>query len=178
MANGMKVERAIHPVLSGSAGMAGRNGLGGVLLSSGRRTAERRAVWLFIADQAIRCIHSGQHRRRSRTGEYTKLRPISSHRARVAEGIGDAPAASGTPRIAGQSEHRRSNGTMRCIGQTVALPYPVAATQNCATFEDRKAGIKRRRPRDMRLGQESCHSQFTIRYSPFATRQLLGCPHV
>jgi hypothetical protein len=160
----MKVERTINPVLPGSARMAGVDGLGRVLLSTHCGIAERRDVWLVVTDQAIRCVHSGQHCRRSRTGEYTKLRSISSHRARVAEGVGDTFATGRATRTAGQSEYRCSNGAMRSIGQKIAFAYPIIATQKCRTLKERITNAEWQG--EMRLERKCRHSPFAIRHSP------------
>src|SRR3954465_12642912 len=127
----MKLERTIDQFVPGSAGMAGRHGLGRVVLSIYASISARRVVRADISDQARVGIGSGQYRRGSRTGKYGQLRTAFADSARLSERVGNASAFGATRGHLAGGRPPANARAMRELGQSDSGFDTVAARQGC-----------------------------------------------
>ena len=124
---GMTVERAANQVLSGPASVAGLDDARRAVLPAREESAEGRDVRAVYADQAICRVDSGQYCGGIRAREHAQLYPISSHRPRLTEGIGNAFAACRPPRFFRPRSRGAGDGAMRAVGQNAAFLHPLAS---------------------------------------------------
>ena len=146
---GMRVERTSDQFLSGPAGLAGRHGIGGALLPVDESVSARRAVRNVVADQALGVVYSSQYRGRTRARKHAVVRPVPSHRPRIAQGIGNALAARRKGWAAQRQADRNTDGPMHKARKEAAITHSLAATEGIETVVSP-----------------------SIRHSPFAIRQL------
>src|SRR4029079_9839868 len=103
-------------------------------------------------------LHSGQYRGRSRTGKHRGLRPVTPHRAGLAQRIRNTSVIGGLCGIAERPFHREGHESVRSTWKDASIAHSILAAKGRVALM----------PRSIR------HSSLAIRYSLFATRYSLG----
>src|ERR1051326_2010490 len=131
----MRIERTIDQFISGPEGMAGRPGFGGVVLSVDAPISTRRDVRVDISDQTRGWLSAGQHRGRSRTGEYRQLRAAFADLARLLERVGNTSAFGATCGHLAGSRPAAGARALRKLRQDDPGLDTVVARQDCRTMK-------------------------------------------